>query len=284
MKCKKCGASLLDTDKFCSQCGWKVVKERRCHECGAALREGTKFCPKCGVLIGSGKSDGEKDFVRDEETSDIPIGDIEQNILSETERELHTNKKKRPAAAEPKKSVPAPEPKKKKKPAPVKNKIYDEWDDEDEDDEDDDDAGNNFMLIMMAAVAFLIIVLAVPTFFIAKGKWPVKNYDDSVEEEQDNGADDVENESDGEAEPEPEEDIIAEIEEPDSEQPIGTLSIVSNVNVRDNPSTEGTNIIKVAKAGETYEYMGTAEDENWYIILLEDGSIGYVFEQYVSVD
>lgn len=284
MKCKKCGASLLDTDKFCSQCGWKVVKERRCPECGAALREGTKFCTKCGVLIGNGKSDEGKVFVKDAEASDIPIGDIEQNILSETERELHTGKKKRPAASAPKKSVPAPEPKKKKKPAPVKKKVYEEWDDEDEDDEDDDDdTGNNFMVIMTAAMAFLIIVLAVPLFFIVKGKWPVKNYDASVEEEQDHEADDVEAENDGEAEPEPEENNTIEIGEPDSEQPVGTLSIVSNVNVRDNPSTQA-NIIKVAKAGETYEYMGTSEDGSWYVIVLEDDSIGFVFEQYVSVD
>ena len=296
MKCKKCGASLLDTDKFCDQCGWKVVKERRCPECGAALREGTKFCPTCGVLIGSGKSDEEKVFVRDEETSDIPIGDIEQNILSETERELHTGKKKRPAAAAPKKSasasapkksVPAPEPKKKKKPEPVKKKVYEEWDDEDEDDEDDDDdTGSNFMVIMTAAMAFLIVVLAVPLFFIVKGNFPVKNYGASAEAEQDNEVDDAEAENDGEAEPEPEEDNAVEIEEPDSEQPVGTLSIVGSdkVNVRDNPSTKGTNVITQVKAGELYEYMGTTDDGEWYIILLEDGSTGYVFGQYVSVD
>ncbi len=296
MKCKKCGASLLDTDRFCSQCGWKVVKERRCPECGAALREGTKFCPKCGVLIGSSKSDEGKVIVRDEETSEIPIGDIEQNILSETERELHTGKKKHPAAAAPKKSVsasapkkavPAPEPKKKKKPAPVRKKVYEEWDDEDEDDEDDeDDTGNNFMVIMTAAMAFLIIVLAVPFFFIVKGKFPVKNYGASAEAEQDNETDGTEAENDWETELEPEEDNTVEIEEPDSEQPVGTLSIVGSdkVNVRDNPSTEGTNVIKHAKAGETYEYMGTTEDGEWYIILLEDGSIGYVFGKYASVD
>lgn len=284
MKCKKCGASLLDTDKFCNQCGWKVVKEKRCPECGAALREGTKFCPKCGVLIGSGKSD--------EETSDIPIGDIEQNILSETERELHTVKKKRPAsepkksvsASAPKKSIPAPEPpKKKKKPEPVKKKVYEEWDDEDEDDEDDEeDTGSNFMFIMTAVMAFLIIVLAVPLFFIVKGKVPIRNYGASVEAEQENEVDDAENENDRETEPE--EDNGIENEAANPAQAVGTLSIVSNVNVRDNPSTEGTNIIKVAKAGETYEYLGTAADDDWYIILLEDGSVGYIFAEYVSVD
>ncbi len=30
MKCKKCGAELLDTDKFCNQCGSKVVRKKKC--------------------------------------------------------------------------------------------------------------------------------------------------------------------------------------------------------------------------------------------------------------
>lgn len=300
MKCKKCGASLLDTDKFCSQCGWKVVKERRCPECGAALREGTKFCPKCGVLIGSGKSDEEKVFASDIETSDIPIGDIEQNILFETERELHTAKKKRPASAPkksvpasaPKKSVPAPEPKKKKKPAPVKKKVYEEWNDEEEDDEDDDDdTGSKFMVIMTAAMAFLIITIAAVLVFYTLSARGLIKYGTIATEEDDNEADDVEADgveagNDGETEAEPEDNDTVENEEPNPAQPVGTLSIVGSdkVNVRDNPSTEGTNIIKKAKAGETYEYMGTTEDDEWYMILLEDGSIGYVFGKYVSAD
>ena len=63
-----------------------------------------------------------------------------------------------------------------------------------------------------------------------------------------------------------------------------TLTIVSNVNVRDNPSTEGTNVIKVAKAGETYECYGSVEDGNWYEIRLEDGTTGYVFKDYVMIE
>lgn len=70
----------------------------------------------------------------------------------------------------------------------------------------------------------------------------------------------------------------------ETQQPAGSLTIVSNVNVRDNPSTQGTNVIKVAKAGETYEYISIEPDGEWYDIILEDGSIGYVFKDYVKVN
>lgn len=282
MKCKNCGASLLDTDKFCDQCGQKVVRERRCPECGAALREGTKFCPKCGRLIGGRDADDEgKVFVRDNKTTDIPIADIEQNILSETERELHTVKK--PKSKPKSKSVPAPEVKKREKPAPVKKKVYEEWDDEEDEEDEDDDAGGSFMVIVTVVMALLIITVAAMLAFFTLRSRPIKNYGASIEEN-DNEAEDGDGdaENDGEAE-------IRESNEADGNgtelmQPIGTLSIISNVNVRDNPSTEGTNIIKVAKEGETYEYLGTEQDGSWYRILLEDGSTGYVFEKYVSAD
>ncbi len=70
----------------------------------------------------------------------------------------------------------------------------------------------------------------------------------------------------------------------DAQQPAGSLTIVSNVNVRDNPSTQGTNVIKVAKEGEVYEYTSVEAGGDWYSIMLEDGSIGYVFKDYVKVD
>ena len=67
-------------------------------------------------------------------------------------------------------------------------------------------------------------------------------------------------------------------------QQAGSLIIVSNVNVRDKPSTQGTNVIKVAKAGETYEYTNVEPGGEWYEIILEDGSIGYVFKDYIEVN
>lgn len=68
------------------------------------------------------------------------------------------------------------------------------------------------------------------------------------------------------------------------EQALGTLTIVSDVNIRDNPDTDNSNVIKVAKASETYEYLGLADYGNWYIILLEDGTKGYVYKGYVSAN
>lgn len=68
------------------------------------------------------------------------------------------------------------------------------------------------------------------------------------------------------------------------EPTLGTLTIVSDVNIRDNPDTDNSNVIKVAKATETYEYLGLADYGNWYIILLEDGTKGYVYKGFVSAN
>lgn len=297
MKCKKCGASLYDTDKFCDQCGWKVVKEHRCPECGAALRAGTKFCPKCGRLIGGGEDDDAKVFVKDAEAPDIPITDMEQNILYETEQEIKKAKPvKKAKPAKPaqerqkpgnpdKRSVPAPPPKKKAAPPPPKKRVYEEWDDEDEEDDDEEDGeGLDIMTIVSGVMVFFILAAAAVLIFSLVRKQPTKDYggqdgeteqteqqEEEQEQEPEENAGQIQEEQPGNTEPE------------ESTQPLGTLSVVSNVNVRDNPSTDGTKVLKVAKAGETYEYIGMAGNDNWYIILLEDGTTGYVFKEYVSV-
>ncbi|MCM1253462.1 MAG: zinc-ribbon domain-containing protein [Clostridium sp.] len=278
MKCKKCGASLADTDRFCDQCGWKVVRQRRCPECGASLREGTKFCPKCGRLIGGeNDSDGEKVFVKDAETLDIPIADIEQNILVETKKEIGGSEKpKKPAV---KKKAPAPEPKKREKPAPVKKRVYDEWDEDDEDDDDEEDDGPDIITIITVVMGILILVVAAALVFLHFINIPIADYGKSLEQDIEENGDDGNN-----GEMPPEEGNEENPGDVDDEPFIGTLSIIDNVNVRDNPSKEGTNIIKVAKAGETYQYTGTVDDGSWYAIILEDGSTGYVFAEYVSVE
>lgn len=290
MKCKKCGADMFDTDKFCDQCGWKVEEKARCPECGATLREGTKFCPECGRMIGEDSADG-KVYVKEAETADMPIADIEQNIVSMTEREMRiSDKDKKPAqrfeyeTRRPKKAVPAPEPRKTSKPAPVKKRVYEKWDDDDwEDDDEDEDDGGNFMTIVSVCTAFLILAVAAFLIFTLIRKQPERDNGEIVEDTGDgiDAEDEGQQESDAFASGQ---DEGTEIDETGSIQSIGTLSIISDVRVRDNPTTEGSNIIKVAKAGETYEYVGTAEDGNWYIIILEDGSTGYVFGEYVSTD
>ena len=56
------------------------------------------------------------------------------------------------------------------------------------------------------------------------------------------------------------------------------------MNVRDQPSTNGTNVLKVAQAGETYVCNGVTEDNEWYEIVLEDGTVAYVNYKYVTVE
>jgi len=54
--CSKCGASADESDKFCPECGGKVIKKTPpksetkefCSECGAKTGSG-KFCPECGA-------------------------------------------------------------------------------------------------------------------------------------------------------------------------------------------------------------------------------------------
>jgi len=64
---------------------------------------------------------------------------------------------------------------------------------------------------------------------------------------------------------------------------VPTLTIletgVSFLNVRDEPSTSGEIVVKV-NPGDTFEY--TAQDGEWYQIVLEDGGTGWVFGKYIE--
>lgn len=315
---------MFDTDQFCIQCGWKVGKPLRCPDCGEELREGARFCPKCGRSIDAHtKSEESKRGTARAETTDIPIADIEQNILFETQRELgaagtpgtpksqirretraETALSRRPS---PEKELPRKRnaavieeelPRRRKTAAVEEEECFwrkqwsreDDLDDEDEDaydayEEDDEEEENDghrlvtIMTVVMAVLIFSILAFIVFRMFVLPGK---ENYDvdEGYEEEgeassqDDTSAEEQNGQSEGGAGASIEENISV----------VGTLSIDTNVNVRDNPSTSGTNVIKVAKAGETYEYVGMSEDENWYCIVLEDGSTGYVYRNYVKAD
>lgn len=47
-KCLRCAAILDDNDKFCGQCGWKVSKDQTCSRCGTPFKNNDKFCSQCG--------------------------------------------------------------------------------------------------------------------------------------------------------------------------------------------------------------------------------------------
>lgn len=275
MKCTNCGANLLETDQFCPKCGAKAIKDRRCPDCGAVLREGTKFCHKCGRPVAD-RDSGRK--VSDE-TLDIPIDAIERNILSETAAEIKADPRTAVKNTPPKKKASADKPPQKKSaPAsyPKKRTVYREEEDWEEDDWDDDDEGVDVITIMtVIAGCLLLIVVAVLGYHLYRQYAP-KNYGNLVEESE------VESE-DGDAEiPGQEMEDGWEVEIGEHETPY-TLIVTHNVNVRDNPSTSESNILKVAKEGETYTCYGSVNGE-WYEILLEDGTVGYVFYEYVTVD
>lgn len=87
MKCRKCGADLLDTDTFCVKCGQRVDGPMFCASCGEQLRDGERFCHKCGSSVESGAEDDEIPLSR-QKTMDIPFDQIEQGILLEAEQAI----------------------------------------------------------------------------------------------------------------------------------------------------------------------------------------------------
>lgn len=248
MVCPDCGTRLTDTDQFCPGCGAKIVRKRRCPECGETLREGVKFCPGCGSEVSG-------------------------------ERRV---KKARPEEAPKKKANPAPPPKKRQAPPKPRN-----WEDEEDDDyEDDEEESVDILSIMTVAVGcILLVILAVLGYNLYRRYMP-KDYDKIAKEQsaqQENDEDSDQNEEFGGQEllEGPEEDAV-----PEEVQTGGTLVTTAAVNIRDNPSTDGTTVITKAKAGESYEYTEAVEGGTWYRILLPnepDYEYGYVYADYVQV-
>lgn len=172
----------------------------------------------------------------------------------------------------------------------------DDWNDEDEDWEDDDwdddeDERVDLITIMTAALGCVILVVVALVGFKLYTQYAPKNYDQAETEssEDGQGGEDSEGSQDNGDSQESQngqevDGAESEIIESDNDKNTYKLKIVSNVNVRDQPSKSGTNVIKVAKAGETYTCKGSAGGGEWYEIVLEDGSTGYVFTDYVEVE
>ncbi|MDE6738029.1 MAG: zinc-ribbon domain-containing protein [Lachnospiraceae bacterium] len=180
-------------------------------------------------------------------------------------------------------SIPEP-PRKNKKRIDYREDDWEEEDWEDEDDWDEDDEEGIDVITIMTVImgCVLLIVVAVLGYNLYKQYAP-KNYGKETEISEDENAADV----DAEEQTEP-----AEVYEPDEEPAAdgdgtGTYQIIvtgKEVNVRDQPSTSGTKVLGKVREGEVYTCYGTAEDGQWYEIRLEDGTPGYVFHQYVSVE
>ena len=145
--------------------------------------------------------------------------------------------------------------------------------------------GYDIMTVMSTTTALLILTVAASIIFVLVINLTKGNNNNNVNN---NVLQGIETEStDVEVDNTPPDTYVEEepVQITETQEPtLGTLTIVSDVNVRDNPDTDNSNVIKVAKAEETYEYLGLADYGNWYIILLEDGTKGYVYKGYVSTN
>lgn len=306
MICTNCGAHLLDSDQFCPKCGAKAIKDRRCPDCGALLREGTIFCHKCGRPINDEGSMGKVP----EETLGIPVDAIERNILSETAAEIKADRRAESTQRKTSEHTPTTKGKSSKSPVshgsagkgtpskstashgtaqknrsvknepPQKKRInYREEEDWDDDDWDDEEEGVDIITIMTAIVGVVLLVVVAMLGYRLYQQYMPKNYGNLSEDREARQEQDIGEEQQGQE--------MADGWNADEGEPeeVYTLTVIHNdVNVRDNPSTTGTNVLKKAQTGDTYTCYGSVENGEWYKILLEDGSVGYIFHEYVTVE
>ena len=292
MVCKKCGAPLLEDDQFCPECGAKVIRKKKCPECGETLREGTRFCPSCGAEVGEGRpvkrAEAEETVRRREVSEEAPRrkADSEEAPRRRADSDEAPRRKANPAAPR-KKANPAPPPKKRpvqdERPRRRRDWEEDDWDD---DDEDDDEESVDILSIMTVAVGCILLVIVAVLGFNLYRRYVPKNYDKAASEQEmeeeagENSEDGGEEQEDGQRLEEPSEDFVDEPEVTASAA--GTIVAIADVRIRDNPSTQGTTVITMAKEGESYEYTETVEGGHWYKIILPE-EYGYEFG-YISAD
>lgn len=241
-----------------------------CPECGAHLESSDQFCPGCGVRIIRKKRCPECGEMLREGTKFCP------SCGEEIPEDYFTRKKSSAGSAPKKKTNAAPPPKKK----PVRER---EREEEDWDDEEDEESVDVLTIMTVAVGCILLVIIAVLGFNLFQRYMP-KNYDRTVQNREEDSE-----EEDGEEDGEDGQLLLEENDEEANTEvggDSGTLVIVSNVNVRDNPDTQGTKVIKVAQAGESYDYIEVVGDGMWYKVLLpdeDDYDFGYVYADYIKL-
>ena len=290
MKCKRCGAELLDTDTFCVKCGQKVDELPRCPKCGEILREGTRFCHKCGASVVE-NSDTKQEPEDDEipvtgtKTVDIPFDLIEKSIIMEAEQAVvkrdfkdieeklqrddftkEADTENYPEEGYTEESVDKGY--SKREYLKENNQINDFQDVYEEDNPEDDfedyaeedyadnpkfsKKGISISNLTMILGVVILVLLVIVGIVLVKNKLSMqwdRNQDEVVEQQEN--------------------------------QVAGKIQVLKNVNIRNQPDTENSSILGVARTGEVYEYYELVND-NWYHIRLNDGSDGYVYKDYVD--
>lgn len=242
-----------------------------CPECGAHLESSDQFCPGCGVRIIRKKRCPECGEMLREGTRFCP------GCGEEIPEDYFTRKKSSAGSAPKKKANAAPPPK--KRPVRERDREEEDWDD------DEDEESVDVLTIMTVAVGCILLVIMAVLGFNLFQRYMPKNYDKAAqqqaEQEEEGEEEDGEDREDGQQlEENNDEEANTEVSEAG-----GTLVIVSNVNVRDNPDTQGTKVIKVAQAGESYDYTEVVGGGMWYKVLLpdeDDYDFGYVYADYIK--
>ena len=238
-----------------------------CPECGAHLESSDQFCPGCGVRIIRKKRCPECGEMLREGTRFCP------SCGEEIPEDYFTRKKSSAGSAPKKKVSEAPPPKKR----PVRER---DWEEEEWDDEEDEESVDVLTIMTVAVGCILLVIMAVLGFNLFQRYVP-KNYEKAQEQEEQAEGEEADGEEGQQLAEENYEEAGAEVSEGG-----GTLVIVSNVNVRDNPDTQGTRVIKVAQAGESYAYTEVVGGGMWYKVLLpdeDDYDFGYVYADYIEL-
>src|SRR5262252_7825539 len=95
LKCEQ-GHELLETQKFCGECGSKAAGDDAACECGATLAKGAKFCGECGKQAGplTGDLNAALDEVesylkaRMDLTDDLRLPEIDPSEDTETQQDV----------------------------------------------------------------------------------------------------------------------------------------------------------------------------------------------------
>ncbi len=148
---------------------------------------------------------------------------------------------------------------------------YEDPDYEEVDYEDEEDSSGGFDLtkatMILGIIVLVVILIGGGIVLKKKLAFNANDGEDTVTEQQDGSTGENTGENTGET-------TKGEI--------AGKLQIIKNVNMRNQPSTENSSILGVAKTGEVYEYYELVAD-SWYHIRLSDGSDAYVYKEYVEV-
>lgn len=274
MRCKECGAVLLDTDTYCGKCGKKVVIDV-CPKCGEPLRPGMRFCVKCGsevlTLEEVAGDTGDIPITGQLATTDIPFDVIEANIIRDVERQLDVPKiKERPVKKIEKKYIEES----------VEDEIeeyeedvedveeyeedYDEYYDEDID-EEESSLGSRLLTAGIIVIGLILVLIVAIVFFNnrnSKNTLQESEVSNEIVESEENQLDEADN----------------------KDNTIGSIMVIKDVNIRDNPSTDNSEVLDVARVGEEYKYFGYADgSENWIHIKVDDATEGYVYKDYVQI-